>query len=131
MAKRIRTVGEFMSAASQSIAPQEPLIAARRQMDRQGIRHLPIVENGRPIGILTARDLYALTSVHEVDFCRSSVGFAMHRDPYCVQAKAPLDAVARELHRRCISSALVVDENEKLIGILTEADCVKALAAGA
>ncbi len=131
MAKRIRTVGEFMSPATQSIAPKEALIAARRKMDRNGIRHLPIVEDGRPIGILTARDLYALTAVHDVDFCRSSVGFAMHRDPFCVQATAPIDEVARELYRRCIDSALVVDEDGNLVGILTEADCVKALAAGA
>ena len=36
--------------------PDEPFVKALRIMHKRGFRHLPVVEHGRPLGIVSARD---------------------------------------------------------------------------
>jgi acetoin utilization protein AcuB len=52
-----RTVGEIMSQPVVSVPPQLPADDAWSEMRRQGIRHLPVVEGGRLLGVLRASDL--------------------------------------------------------------------------
>lgn len=130
MSTPYRSVAEYMTPAPHTIDRHEPLGAARRQMDRLGIRHLPVVDGGKPIGLLAARDLYVLTGIHEVDFAKATVDFGMNRQPYCVPEDMAVEEVARHLCRRKIGSALVVDGGGLLVGIFTEADCAKVLAGG-
>ncbi len=49
-------VGEVMTPQPQSIHPDEPFVHALRVMHRGGFRHLPVVEDGRPLGIVSSRD---------------------------------------------------------------------------
>lgn len=49
-------VGEVMTPQPQSIHPDEPFVHALRVMHRGGFRHLPVVEHGRPLGIVSSRD---------------------------------------------------------------------------
>ena len=48
--------------------------------------------------------------------------------PFCVNEGDSLQATAKELDRRRIGSALVLDGSGRLTGIFTEADAVRALA---
>jgi CBS domain-containing protein len=59
-------VGEIMSHDVVSCHPAASIRRANRLMARHHIRHLPIVENGEPIGMLSARDLMA----HELELVR-------------------------------------------------------------
>lgn len=53
-------VGEVMTASPQSIAPDRPLINALHLMHDGGFRHMPVVENGRPVGMVSIRDAMAI-----------------------------------------------------------------------
>lgn len=51
-------VGEFMTAAPETVSPLDPLAFAMQKMDTGGYRHLPVVgENDRPVGVVSVRDV--------------------------------------------------------------------------
>ena len=49
-------VSEVMTADPQTISPDKPLGHALHMMYEGGFRNVPVVENGRPIGMVSARD---------------------------------------------------------------------------
>ena len=59
-----RTAIEIMSAPAVTIGPEENLFMAARQLERQGIKRLPVVDGeGYLLGIVSRRDLVrAMTS---------------------------------------------------------------------
>jgi CBS domain-containing protein len=49
-------VGDVMTPQPQSMHPDEPFVNALRLMHQAGFRHLPVVEHGRPLGVVSSRD---------------------------------------------------------------------------
>jgi len=49
-------VGEVMTANPRTIAPDRPFGHALHLMYEGQFRHVPVVENGRPLGMVSARD---------------------------------------------------------------------------
>ncbi|MBS0284871.1 CBS domain-containing protein [Sphingomonas sp. 67-36] len=52
-----RAVSETMTAPAHTVTLAEPVLAALSLMTRRRIRHLPVVEDGRVIGIVSIGDL--------------------------------------------------------------------------
>ena len=53
---RSTRLGEVMTRDPQTIGPDKPLGHALHMMYEGGFRHVPVVENGRPLGMVSARD---------------------------------------------------------------------------
>jgi CBS domain-containing protein len=53
------TMSDVMTPHPQTIHPDEPFLNAMRVMHEGGFRHLPVVEHGRPLGVVSARDALA------------------------------------------------------------------------
>ena len=49
-------LAEVMTAKPQTIAPDRPVGHALHLMYENGYRHVPVVENGKPVGMVSARD---------------------------------------------------------------------------
>ena len=49
-------LADVMTPQPMTLQADEPFIKALRLMHQRGFRHLPVVENGRPIGVVSARD---------------------------------------------------------------------------
>ena len=52
-----RTVGEVMTAPAVTVAPGDAALAALSLMTRRRLRHLPVVEGGRMIGLVSIGDV--------------------------------------------------------------------------
>ena len=72
--KRERTqssdmVTSYMSVAPQSVSADESLLDAARVMLKEHIHHLPVLEDDRPIAVLSTMDIVAvlINAVDEVD----------------------------------------------------------------
>ena len=49
-------LADVMTPQPQTMHPDEPFVKALRLMHKRGFRHLPVVEHGRPLGVVSARD---------------------------------------------------------------------------
>lgn len=57
------TLAEVMSANLQTITPDRPLGHAMHLMFEGGFRHVPVVDAGRPVGMISARDALGMEMV--------------------------------------------------------------------
>lgn len=48
---------EVMTASPDWVSPERPLGYALHMMYERGYRHMPVVEDGRPIGVISTRDM--------------------------------------------------------------------------
>ena len=61
------TVGEIMTRDVIACSPEEPIEQARTVMAENGIRHLPVVDKNRLVGIVSSRDVLS----HQLDAARA------------------------------------------------------------
>ena len=52
-------VGDVMTANPDILGPEDSAMDALELMQNRGYRHLPVVENGKCVSIVSSRDLYA------------------------------------------------------------------------
>lgn len=50
-------VRQFMTRDPEAVTPTDPLAFALAKMDLGGFRHLPVTDNGRPVGVISVRDI--------------------------------------------------------------------------
>ena len=121
------TVRDYMTFTPHTIDAGSSLASAHQQMRAHGFRHLPVLEKGELVGIVTTRDLHILECFKQVDQSKTPVRDAMTRAPYTVAAEEPLEEVARSMALHKHGSA-VVTENGRVVGIFTVIDALRALA---
>lgn len=114
-------VGKRMSKEPVTITPEDYLAQAREKMEKGGFRRLPVVEEGRLVGILTDRDLRQHLGYLE----RTKVNVAMTENPITVGPQTTLEQAAELLLKHKIGGLPVVEDN-KLVGIITASDVLKA-----
>jgi acetoin utilization protein AcuB len=118
---------EIMKASPQTVVETTRLGEAHKLMTRFGIRHLPVVNDGRLCGILSARDIlaYRATTSFREDWWRAPVSAAMISSP---QTANPEDSLTEAAGRLAASriGALPVVERGALIGIVTVTDVLDA-----
>ncbi len=122
------TVQEYMSIAPVVVSSDRTLADAHRLMRERRIRHLPVVDHGRLVGVVSQRDLYLIETLKGVDPGIEVVGEAMAQDPYAVPPDAPLEEVAAAMAESKFGCAVVVDRGS-VIGLFTTVDALRALAA--
>lgn len=52
-----RPIRDFMTPNPESVRETDPLAFALHKMDGGGYRHLPLVRDGKPVGMISVRDL--------------------------------------------------------------------------
>lgn len=121
-----RTIGASMTTAKYSVAPTDTLGKAKELMQLNAVRHLPVLDGGRVVGIVTLSDLYVMEAIVAADPDKTHVEDAMSKELYLVAPETPLAEVAREMAARGVGSAIVV-ENQRLVGIFTSTDACRVL----
>jgi acetoin utilization protein AcuB len=117
------TIGQVMSPCPVAVNPHHTFAEAHGIMRAHRIRHLPVEEAGRVVGVVSQGDLRLIESLEEIDTQRVEVEDAMTADPYQVGREEPLTHVIDQMVARRIGSALVVEQGA-VVGIFT---CVDAL----
>ena len=96
-------------------------------MTEHRIRHLPVLDGGRVVGIISDRDLGMVESIPGIDPDTVTVEEAMTPDPYVVGPEEPLGAVIAALAEHKYGTAVIVKDN-RLAGIFTTVDALQAFA---
>ena len=122
------TVAEHMTATPHCIGLDQSLDLAAERMTQLGVRHLPVLDGGQLVGMLSERDIALLRSVAPEQLLKTTVEEAMSGVPYCVEPTAPLGDVARHMALHKLGSA-VVAEHGRVVGVFTTTDALQVLAA--
>jgi len=115
-----------------TVASDDTLLDAAARMADRNVRHLPVVDGERHVvGILSDRDVRTVVgdwlrpfrpsdAVVRARTCR--VGDAMTRDVFVVNQDAPFDEVVRVFTDQRVGAVPVVDDTERLVGIISYVD---------
>jgi acetoin utilization protein AcuB len=121
------TIRKFMTPNPHTIGQEQTLAVAHRMMRENRVRHLPVLEGGKLVGVLSQRDLHLIETLRDVDQETTTVEEAMTMDVYVTNPNTPLEEAARLMAEHKYGSAVVVDRG-KIAGVFTTVDALLALA---
>lgn len=117
------TVEEYTSPSLVTANFDESLLSVAAKMNSHNIRHIPILENSKVMGMISQRDLY---SIEKTQFQSKKAYQVMTKEPFTVSTDELIHNVAFEMSKRKIGSAIVV-KNDEVFGIFTTTDALNAL----
>ena len=132
-----RPVSEIMTKDVITLHEEDDLLEIDRGMEQYQLRHLPVVDGTKLVGLVTHRDLLrvsasslqstaAATARDEYAKSRTFVSSVMTRDVMTVSPETPISEAARTLVEGRFGCLPVVD-GESLVGIVTESDMLRLL----
>lgn len=116
MTKSVHTIGASLTLAD-----------AARLMKKHKVRHLPVLENGALVGLVSDRDVQVISGMSELDPTCILVEDAMSQAPWTVEPTTPLIDVAMHMAESKVGSAVVL-EHDKVVGVFTTTDGMRVLA---
>jgi universal stress protein A len=119
-------VGELMQRAPITIGSEAKLAEAHARMVEYRVRHLPVVDDGRLVGMLSSADL----GPHLGQLARTKVNAAMTADPTTVGTDVDAVTAARLMLARRVR-ALPVVAGERVVGMLSTNDILEEYARAA
>jgi CBS domain-containing protein len=127
--KRIPPIKTVMTAFPYSVDAEATVEQAREFMREHRIRHLPVTEGGKLVGLVSDRDIKLMLGP---DFAypgekELKVRQVMVREPYIVDLEARLDEVLRHMAEHQLGSVIVTRDG-KLAGVFTTTDACRSFA---
>ncbi len=124
------TVNDMMTVVPDTIGPETPLREIIGMMKTEGYRHLPIVNEGKLVGMITDRDIRLVMNspmvLHErrqdenlIDTVTAEA--CMTPNPVTVSPDTPAYRAAEMLSIYKFGALPVIDD-DKLVGIITVTD---------
>lgn len=129
-------VSDIMTSAPQTVTPDTVLLEVLATMNKENCRHVPVVEKGKLVGIISDRDIRLAMNSTLIDgdlgthfswLERFVAKQCMTSNPVTISAHAPLYEAAEILNEFKFSGLPVV-EGGQLVGIVTVTDLLEYLA---
>jgi CBS domain-containing protein len=118
-----RDLRSVMTSNPQCVTEQDSLKDVARLMLDCDCGALPVVgENERLIGMITDRDIVVRVIAEGRDCNQATVRDAMTADAQSVRENDSLESVFRIMREHKVRRVPVVDENQRVIGIVAQAD---------
>jgi CBS domain-containing protein len=112
-------IRDVMTSNPRTVSPNEPIENAARIMRDEDTGAVPVVENGRPVGIVTDRDI-VVRAVADGQFNRP-VRDVVSADVVTVSPDMSTKEAARLMSEHQVRRLPVV-ENDRLVGIVSIGD---------
>lgn len=130
------SVGQIMTSPPLSIDARRSMLDASHLMERHGVRHLCVSENGRIVGLISVRDLVRFFlgvdsgPIRDLDDVYRPLTVLMRTQIETIAHDAAIVSAAQRMDVKRIG-ALVVTKDSEMVGIVTERDLIhRALAKG-
>jgi acetoin utilization protein AcuB len=114
-------ISRLMTYGAETVSSHDSLQTVASMMQRGGFRRVPVVDDGKLVGIISDRDVRAHGGYLEL----TKVTAAMTSDPKTVTPQMSVEDAARLMIAHKIGGLPVV-ENGNLVGIITTTDVLKA-----
>jgi acetoin utilization protein AcuB len=131
-------VKDWMTTDVVSAEPEMPMLEAHKLMRDKNIRRLPVVKDGKVVGIVTRSDVRQAQpspatslNVWEVNYLLAKLRLKdiMTKTLRSVQPGDSIKTAATLMHDDQIGALPVIDAAGKLVGIITESDIFSILIA--
>ncbi len=130
-------VRDYMTSNVVTLTAEACLLDAALLLRRTGKRHLPILNSEKKVvGIISDRDVSRLApsvlsplgpEEYNQIFEDTSITRAMSKDPVTILPDAPARQAAEIMQSKKISSVLVTEADNTLVGIITVSDMLRLL----
>jgi CBS domain-containing protein len=145
-------VKDVMTRPVVSLSPSDSVLEAAKRLGRRGISGGPVVDNGTVIGMISATDLVCAlmpasprekggassltilawsTPSPASPWAERPVAEVMTTKVIAVSPETSIWEAAAAIDRRKVNRLPVIDRDGRVLGILSRADLVKAIAMGA
>ena len=127
-------IKDWMATAILTVDANTSVMRATRTMKENNIRRLPVISHGKLVGVVTDRDLKEASppttqdlDLHEMYYLLSEmkVKDVMTPNPICMRDNDTLEKAALVMLKEKISGIMVVDEEDNLVGLLSETDILR------
>lgn len=127
-------VEQRMTAKPITITSTSTIADASELMRSNNFRRLPVVDNGKLVGLVTDRDLRAVSpspattlSIFELNYllAKMQIKDIMQKKVITIQADATVEEAAILLYNHRIGGLVVVDPQGAVTGVITETDIFK------
>ena len=124
-------VRDSMTREVVTVGPETTAAEALALCREKGIRHLPVLEGGWLVGMISDRDLRSATpALGDPDRAealeRIRVADEMAKEVATVRPEDPIEDAAIEMYERKIGCLPVVDDGDLVVGIVTSSDVMRA-----
>jgi len=128
-------VKDWMTKDPVTITDETSMMKAIHMMKERRFRRLPVLHEGKLVGLVTDRDLKEASpskattlDVHELYYLLAELQIKeiMTRNPLAVSPEDTVEHAAQLMLEKTISGLPVVDETGYLVGIITQSDVFKA-----
>jgi len=120
---------QVMTPDPATISPQSSVAEARRLLNSNVINHLPVVEGGRLVGIVSSSDflkLHLLDGMLQI-VSDATVNQIMETNVIVVNKNATLGDAAEKLSVGGFHALPVIDRKRRLVGMVTSSDLIGVL----
>ena len=129
------TVSKNMTINPVTTTPDEGVFEAFELMKNEGVQRLPVLDNdGNLVGIISEKNITSAAADREVSIVefalllsKIKVGDVMTKEVITVSVDDPVELAARKMSDNDISILPVVDNNGKLVGVVSRSDLFRLL----
>lgn len=124
-----------MTANPYTVEKNAQLNDAIALMHEKGLRRLPVIDDGKAVGIITKSDIQSVSptkattlSIYEMNYLlsKTNVRDVMTKDVITISPDALLEEAAVLMRDNGVSGLVVTDEDDSVIGIITESNIFDA-----
>lgn len=109
---------DLMSKNIISVEPKTKFKEIRKILHEKKIHHLPVIENMKLLGLISTTDLQKRLQIKEDEIAKE----LMEETVLCAHESTPLEHILQVFTKEKIHSILLLNEELKLSGILTQND---------
>jgi CBS domain-containing protein len=114
-----RRVRDVMVTDVVTIDPSESLVTAARRMEAANIGMLPVVADGRVVGVITDRDIVVRAVAREVDPAATPVADCLSDGVIAAHPDWPTERAIQTMAQAQVGRLPVLDEDDQLVGVIT------------
>jgi len=116
------TVADVMTRGVRSMSPSDSVARAAQAMDELNVGVIPVCEGDKLVGMVTDRDIIVRGVAQERDIRSTRLADVMSTNVRCAKEYQDVDEVLSQMAETQIRRMPVVDEDERLVGIVSLGD---------
>jgi CBS domain-containing protein len=118
-------IREVMTERPRTCEPQTTVLEVARLMKEEDVGPIPVVKDGRPVGLVTDRDIVVRVVAEGRDATMTTVGDIASGELVTVEPEQSLDEALKLMGQHRVRRLPVV-EGDRLVGIVAQADVARS-----